>query len=503
LSKTDQEIIKEIKELEEKIRLQEGLPFLHGWPWYTWAWEYFHSTNKINFLVAANQVSKSSTNIRKCIDWATNKEKWPLLWRRTPKQFWYMYPSSKVLEAEWTTKWSQFLPGGEYKDSQIYGWKEEKSHGGISAVHFKSGVHLYFKTYAQKASDLQAGSVDALFLDEECPVELWDELANRTNATDGYIHMVFTATLGQEMWRKTMEPREDEQELFPTAAKWCVSLYDSMKYMDGTRSQWSEKRIQEIKNKCKSHAEFLKRVMGRFVVSGGRKYESFDATKHMKAPFEIPYDWLIYEGVDIGSGGEEGHPSAICFVAVRPDYKKGVAFRGWRGDGIVTTAGDTFQKHLELKKTINRPIVLQAYDYASKDFYTIAQRAGESFVQAEKSHEIGEGIINTLFKNDMLVVFDDEEMSKLGGELATLQEKTSKKKAKDDFIDAFRYAVAQIPWQFEVLLSGDMSEPPVQEELTDAQREIHDRRGFVSSEPIDEQGFNAEFEEWNEAYGSS
>jgi phage terminase large subunit-like protein len=94
-----------------------------------------------------------------------------------------------------------FLPRGKFKDDPVYGWKEEKKQGDIVAIHFNSGVHIFFKTYSQNAEDLQSGTCDAIFCDEELPEELY-ELIARLNATDGYIHMVFTATLGQDFWRR-------------------------------------------------------------------------------------------------------------------------------------------------------------------------------------------------------------------------------------------------------------------------------------------------------------
>lgn len=490
----------------QEIELREGLPFLHGWPWYTWAKEFFDSTNKLNFLCAANQVSKSSTQIRKCIDWATNKQKWPLLWRKDPVQFWYMYPSQRVANAEWVTKWNLFLPKGKYKDDPVYGWKVERDSSNIIAIHFNSGVHVYFKTYSQSAEDLQTGTVDAMFLDEEAPAELWNELVMRLNASDGYFHMVFTATLGQEFWRQTMEPRPDESERFPTALKICVSLYDSQKYIDGTPSLWTDERIAQVKARCGSHAEFLKRVMGRFVVVGGRKYEAFDVTRHVKAKHPVPSSWLVYEGVDIGSGGETGHKAAICFVAVRPDFRSGRAFLAWRGDDIITTAGDVFTKHLELKNKYNLKPTVQYYDWAAKDFFTIASRAGEPFVPAEKNHAIGEEVINTLFKNDMLFIYEDGELSKLSGELAMLLANTSKIKAKDDLADAFRYAVSKIPWDFTFLTgavaegAGENPETP----MNAKEREIAERRGAFEGRDGVAAAWDVEteLEEANDSYGT-
>lgn len=500
----------EITRKKRELELREGLPFLFGWPWYQWAWDFFHSKNKMNFLCAANQVSKSSTQIRKCIDWATNTNKWPELWIRKPKQFWYMYPSQKVANAEWLTKWSQFMPQGKFKDDPIYGWKEQYEKGNIVAIHFNSGVHVFFKLYSQDPEDLQSGTLDALFCDEEMPEELYSELNARLTASDGYFHMVFTATLGQEFWRQTMEPREDEAELFPEAAKWCVSLYDSQVYIDGSASHWTDAKIAQVKARCKNHGEYLKRVMGRFIVVGGRKYESFDATKHMKPKHPIPPSWLIFEGVDIGGGGTDlntkTHKSAICFVAVRPDFRAGRVFLGWRGDGVITTSGDVFQKHLEMKKENSLKPIRQFYDWGNKDFGTIATRAGEPFEKAEKGHDIGEDVINTLFKNDALFIYEDPELAKLAGELSTLLKATPKNKAKDDFADAFRYAVTKIPWDFSYL-TGAKSEMVVEDPekpMNDKEREIQERRQrFEEHKENEEQGWNVEqeLEEANEFSG--
>lgn len=504
--KSKEEIVREIAETELRIQLREGLPFLYGWKWYPWARKFFESKNKINLLCAANQISKSSTQIRKCIDWATNREKWPELWPgETPNQFWYLYPSQDVVNAEFLTKWKQFLPTGKYKDDEYYGWKELKDGKDTIGIEFKSGVFVFFKTYGQKASNLQTGTVHALFCDEELPIELFDELMLRINATDGYFHMVFTATLGQDEWRRAMEPDENDEEFLPQAFKQTVSLYDSMFYEDGTPSKWTAERIKQAELRCSTHKEVLKRIYGKFIVIGGLKYESFDLKRHVKPKHPVPQNWLVYEGVDIGSGGKDGHPSAICFVAVSPDFRKGRVFLGWRGDGIPTTAGDVFTKSKELKKENNIHPIQKFYDWANKDFDTISTAAGDPYEKADKGHETGEDIINTLFKNDMLFIYDDPELAKLAAELASLKKVQSqgpkKRKAKDDFADAFRYAVTKIPWDFSNL-SGPYSEPATEVEMTPMQREIAERRAaFERDNQAEADRIQDEFDEWNEHYG--
>jgi hypothetical protein len=109
-----------------------------------------------------------------------------------------------------------------------------------------------------------------------------------------------------------------------------------------------------------------------------------------------------------------------------------------------------FEKYVSLSRDLS--VVDKRYDWAAKDFATIAERAGVSFNKADKSRDLGEELMNTLFRNGMLVIAGgDPELSKLVGELMTLQKRTDKTKARDDFIDALRYAVTSIPWDWEAL----------------------------------------------------
>ncbi len=505
--RSEQDEMDELRALQEKVEL----PHLHGWKWYKWAAAFRDSTNPVNLLCAANQSSKSSTQIRKSILWATDQKLWPSLWRQKPVQFWYLYPSQSVVNAEWDTKWALFMPKGEMKDDPYYGWEVMKKGGDIKGIKWKSGVYLYFKTYTQNPKVLQAGSCDAIFCDEELPIQvgdknLFDELMQRVSATDGYFHMVFTATLGQQEWRRAMDPTEEEvtngKEFLPQAFKQTVSLYECMTYEDGTASHWSLEKIKVREARCSTHNEVLKRIWGKFILIGGRKYESFDIKRHLKKKHMIPSNWFIYGGADIGSGGPDGHPSALCYVAVAPNFRSGRVFLGWRGDDERTTAGDVVQKHISLVKSEKLTMTAQHYDWGNADFGEIATRMSVPFEKADKSHEKGEEVLNTLFKNDMLFIYEDAELMKLAGELASLKKDGAKKHAKDDFTDALRYCVTKIPWDWTAI-TGEASildEQP-EEVLTPLQQEIKARRqAFEDENQAEEQRIQDEFDEWNERY---
>lgn len=495
----------------KREELRRGLPHLYGWDWYDWAWAFYTSTNRMNLLCAANQISKSSTQIRKCIEWAGNPSLWPKLWKSAPRLFWYLYPDKKTATQEFETKWIDFLPAFAHKDHKTYGyrvvWGEKRQ---IDAIVFNSGVTVQFKTYAQDVQNLQSGTVHAIFCDEELPEDLYSELNARLFATDGYFHMVFTATLNQDFWKMAIEG-EGESERFPDAHKQQVSMYDCQTYKSGQPGAYDEAKIKRVIASCKSETEVQRRVNGRFITEIGRKYAQFDASRHYKKPFDIPRDWKRWAGVDLGGGGD-AHPPAICFIAVQPDYRMGIVYDGWRGDdGTDYTNGDVLNKFIEMR---GRDLfVAQKFDQNSKDFATLATRASEPFTPSEKSHLIGEGTINTLFKNDMLYLFRTPELEKLGGELTSLLRTTPKRKAKDDFCDAMRYPVVDIPWDWSSL-KGEETEAQAKQSAerpyTDEERvkmEIAERRGELIDEGAARdpgwEELEAEMREWNEIAGGA
>jgi len=474
-------MVKTAEQLKEIIRAERalkdeklGLPHRWGFKHYKWSREMYESRNRMNLLCAANQISKSSTAIRKCIEMAGNPDVWPTYWQTRPQQFWYLYPSREVSTIEFEKKWvTEFLPRGDYKDHPTWGWKVEYKHGSVHELKFNSGVSVYFRAYSQGTggyNKLQSGTVHALFVDEELPVELFDELWLRLEAVDGLFMAVFTATIGQELWYRAIERVGCLDEAFKDAFKKQISMYDCLTYEDGTKTAWSKAKIQRVKNKCSTPAEVQRRVYGRFVVDSGLIYPSFNRDVNYISPEQfrlknkitgthlIPANWEVYSAVDPGGGGD-GHPAAMAFIAVRPDKQYGAVFKACRMDGILTTSADILDKYRILRGNM-RPVV-QVYDWQAKDFFTYSSRLGETFQKAEKSHDKGEDILNTLFKNKMLDVLnipDELELGKLVNELTTLTHNVSKTHAKDDLCDVCRYAAIAVPWDFAAITDEFMVE---------------------------------------------
>jgi hypothetical protein len=516
---SDKEVLRlkleKVRLLEEQAKLKYGLPFLYGQKLYKWQEDYKNNRhNRVRLLCAANQIGKSTIQIKDRVDIATNPAEWRRLWPHLfrggaePKpSSWYLYPNQGTSKAEFDEKWvPSILPKGEFKDHPIYGWKETVVNKILVKIDFNSGWTIYFKTYSQSVQDLQSGTVWAIDCDEELPVEIYDELTARLFATDGYFSMAFTATIGQTFWKNAIEGRGDK-ETFKDAFKTQISQYDCLKYADGSDTPWTIERIKRNESKCKNVAEIKKRIFGKFVVDTGLLYSGFNESVNMvdypkledgRVFKGVPNGWSIYSGIDYGSGGENNHPSAIAFLSVSPDFKKIRLFKCRRFDKIQMTAGDLYAAYVKERGDL-KPII-QAFDWSSADLGTIASRNGDTFTKADKNHASGELALNSALKSGIFKIYKSEESDKLADELLSIKEGYDKRRAADDLIDAVRYAINSVPIDWAALMGESLSEKV--KDVNPDQNERDARPRDYMRENIKElaDGCEEEFEFWAELY---
>lgn len=492
------EKLKRLEELEREIKLKEGLPHLFNFKDYQWSYDFLQTRKKEAFLLAPNQVGKSTIQIRRNITWATERELWSSLWpHRRPYKFWYLYPSLVVAHSELNSKWiPEFLPKNEFKDHPKYGWELYKVKGEVRGIRFNSGVILELLSYEQGGRLLQTATTDYISFDEELPEELWGELHMRRSANDGYISGVMTNTEvnGIDLWWRTFERVGQPDEAFPQAFKRQVSLYDCMFYVDGTPTKYSKDRIEQIAAQCGSEIDKQRRVMGRYVISNSNLlFPSYSEERNYnKAPKAVPETWNYFAGLDWGAGGE-AHPSAVSIVAVNPEYTSARVVKFWRGDGIRTTAGDLLEKYLELKGSL--PIVGAYFDYSCADLGTIASDAGIPLQKADKSRERGVPLVDTLLKYGALTIDASAEAEKLNKEFRTVKNDKKKTKAQDDGVDSLRYALSKLPFQIEQVKRLAENLSPRDRTETPAPKRPQ-RESYLPT--FDEESFQAEIDEWNE-----
>lgn len=490
-------IEEEIALREQALKLKEGLPHLYGMKYYRWQRKFLVSKTKYSTLVANNQSGKSSINIIKAITWATEKSMWPRLWGKTPTQFWYLYPDGGTATSEFENKWKvEFLPKEELKDHPDYGWKAKYRNGDIDYIRFNTGVTIYFKTYGQNVHNLQAGSCFAIFADEEVPWELIPELQMRVSATDGYMHFVFTATRGQEEWRRIVEERgklEMWKETEVDILKQQVTAYDCLYYEDGTPSTvWTVDKIEEAKKFLHTEAQIQRRIYGRFVKDEGLKYPCFNRQNNTTEYKEIDLKkGHLYAALDYGSG--TNHQSAIALLWVNQEFTYGTIFDSWVGEkGIPTDAGMVVRKYMDMVKKygLKYEQVQAYYDWSCRDLKTIGQSLGLYLEPADKNHATGERILNTLFKNQQLDIMEAGDWETCAKQIEGLTIDENKKYAWDDGADVVRYACTRVPWTYTNL----QDKKPTVPTISNSHRTRHEPKQQIE-ESI---SFEDEIEEWNE-----
>ena len=491
--------LEKLRLLEQKKKLETSLPHKYGFKFYQWQLDHINSANRYCFTKAGNQLGKSIANGIKWVTLATEPELWPKFFpKRNPRQFWLLLPTRDVINTEWFEKYEpEFMPKGEYKNHSQYGWDLEIRNKNVYAIRFKTGVTVYTHTYEQDVHFLQAGTVDAHFIDEEPPYSLFGELNMRLQAVDGIWNQVYTPTRGEPEWMRLWV--KGRKETFKGSFKQEISLFDCMKYADGSKSHWTEEQVNRILNSLGTDSEVQLRVYGQNTKPDGLKIPAFDPDRNLVEPVNVPKSWLWYSGIDIGTGGPKNHPAAICFIAVRPDFKKARVVRCWRGGtDAVTTSTDITDQWFLMKEEIGIEGDLEGnfYDWQAKDFEITATAAGIPLSKAEKSHEIGYPLMNTLFKNQILDVDDIEENQDLVEECLSLKTKTAKTKARDDAIDATRYSISRIPWD----LTGVTGQEIIVTKQTPTEQQLR-RRGRNFEEEDYDWGIEEEIDEWNEFYG--
>lgn len=449
--------LEKLKKLEAEKKLRDNLPHLYGQKFYRWSREWFENTDKFALMFKGNQVGGSSVQIRKAIHWATDPELREKLFKKKPYEkilFLYFMPSLNLFAREFHNKWiPQFMPRNESRVSGLYAWNavyDEKRLNDISFIDFPEAnaqiVCLSYGSDPHKA--MQAQSPDAVFADEEMPEHLFAEVIARLSATKGYFNMTCTPTRGEKIWEEAYNGRR-----FPHAYRLIVSQYDCVEFEDGTPGVHGVDDIKKFELTLPTQRDVDIRVNGKFSKLQGLVYSQFERGKNnVKLSIRNP---IYYAGVDYGSGGLTGHPSAIAIIAVDESFQRARLHKFWRGDGDRTTAGDLFSKYLELTDDI--VVARRKYDFAAADFGTIAMRSGVPFEKANKNHEQGISMINTLFKNQMLEIPVNDENEKLMQELESFKIGDKAHKAENDGCDALRYALVDIPFYFSGL-TGEVLE---------------------------------------------
>jgi hypothetical protein len=455
------------------------------------------------FLTNANQTGKSfSLQVlahRLCTDQKFRLWHWG---DNQPRVIWYVLPTQDHINDAFDDNWEAgLLSRGEAKKEGLFAWKVLKKGKDIKGIQFlATGCKLMFITLAARGSSHQGRSVGAILFDEEPDVAKIGEFLARGASfncpTTGRSLMIvcyaFTPTSAQDwfkkifcyqdehflskipldlkakyFWNKQLEEYrtctklQEKEELMknsPTTWKRRVSMFEANRFMSGKQGRYTEDRVREFIAVQPSKKDIMVRVFASFEKedNGGNIYKYFNKEQHTAWMAKMPHDMkttggIRTAGLDYGSGSN--HPGGVVITWISPDFKKIRVIKMWRGEkGKVTTAEDIVQKYLEMSAGMN--IDFPFYDWSCADLNTIYWRmTGKELQKAQKNHEIGVGLVDTLFKNNMLQFWgysDEPYLDWVATDYEGISHSVAKKDREDTLSDCIRYSLAGVAHLFDL-----------------------------------------------------
>jgi phage terminase large subunit-like protein len=176
-------------------------------------------------------------------------------------------------------------------------------------VFFTNGSILTGKSADSGREKFQGASVDLVWIDEECEVDIYDECYQRTVDCDGKILVTATPLADvnsavrqpwiYDLYRDWLEKKSDLAFVFMSVLKNPVI---------------SQAEKDKLLEKWTGHPEEQARLYGRFIQRGGLVYNTWDAKKHLVAPFRIPLDWPRFVSIDPAATGV----TAALWAAIDP-----------------------------------------------------------------------------------------------------------------------------------------------------------------------------------------
>ncbi len=208
-----------------------------------------------------------------------------------------------ILQSELLGSWKNpeaFGTGMIPKELIVSTVRREGKPGCVQAVivkHISGGNSaLTFKSYEMDQDKFMGTSIDIIWLDEECPKDVYTQCVTRTATTGGIVYLTFTPEHGlTELVKDFMYELKDGQ--YMVTASW-----DDAPHLDEV--------VKEQLMSVYSPAERAMRVSGQPSIGTGVVFpiREEDITC---APFEIPDHWMRIIGIDLGFD----HPNATASLA--------------------------------------------------------------------------------------------------------------------------------------------------------------------------------------------
>ncbi|AWY03081.1 terminase large subunit [Pseudomonas phage SCYZ1] len=212
-----------------------------------------------------------------------------------------------ILQSELLGKWSNpdaYGTGAIPKELIVDTVRREGKPGCVQTVlvrHISGGTSiLTFKSYEMSQDKFMGTAIDIIWLDEECPKDIFTQCVTRTATTGGFVYLTFTPEHGAtELVKDFMQDLKPGQ--FMIGATWDDAPHLSDEVKEQLLSVYSP-------------AERAMRASGKPMLGSGVVFV-VPEDKIVVQPIEIPNHWLRVIGIDLGFD----HPNAIACMAFDPE----------------------------------------------------------------------------------------------------------------------------------------------------------------------------------------
>ncbi len=175
-------------------------------------------------------------------------------------------------------------------------------------LYLKCGSMMCLKSYDSDIMKWQSAALDACWLDEQCPYEMWLEVQSRVNRRNGNIWITVTPMYANSTWMYEElylnRKNDPEIEFYEGDLESNIHLTPEM--------------IQRQHVAYDDSPDAGARLRGQFLFRAGLIHPSFDKDVHTVAPFEFPKEtrgkvWKFARVIDI----HQDAPKVMSLFAYR------------------------------------------------------------------------------------------------------------------------------------------------------------------------------------------
>ena len=306
-------------------------------------------------------------------------------------------------------------------------------------VRHKSGgcSKVFFKSYDQGRKTFQGTNMDFIWLDEECPMDIYQECVHRFRgaSADGRLLLTFTPLSGVTDVVKLFVPQfageDGAADAHLANRTFVLCSWDDIPHMSD----------QEKERKLTNTLPYEREARIRGIPTAGRgRVFTVEEDAFVVQPFPIPAHWPRIYGADFGFGNESAGAGT------------GAVWGAWDQSSDTVYIYDEYFR-AEAPPSVHATAILArgdwipgVGDYAGKNLegemtLDIYRDLGLDIVNADKSVYGGLKIMTQMFNEGRLRVFSTCQKWLQEYRLYSFNEKNEVIKKRDHLLDASRYLV--------------------------------------------------------------